>query len=96
MLTIWIVWWISDEGDSPEITVFTEAQKAQECWLAHVHKAFECDIDEYHIYPETVQPIDYKMCSDALLKIWMENILTDGEYTRIMDRLNKAHKDQII
>ena len=40
--------------------------------------------------------IQYSDCADALLKLWMENIITDGEYNRIMDRLNKAHKDGVI
>ena len=40
--------------------------------------------------------IRYSDCADALLKLWMENIITDGEYNRIMDRLNKAHKEGII
>ena len=38
-----------------------------------------------------VKPISYKHCADAMLKMWMEGILTDGEYYRIMDKLNKAH-----
>ena len=42
---------------------------------------------------ENVKPIDYQDCANAMLKMWMENILTDGEYNRIMDRLNKAHTD---
>ena len=33
---------------------------------------------------------EYREYADILLKIWMENILTDGEYNRIMDKLN-AH-----
>ncbi len=37
-----------------------------------------------------VRPIDYQDCSDALLKMWMDNVVTDGEYWRIMDKLN-AH-----
>lgn len=37
------------------------------------------------------KPIDYKDCADAMLKMWMENILSDGEYNRIMDKLNNAH-----
>lgn len=40
---------------------------------------------------EKVQPIDYKTCADSMLKMWMENVLTDGEYNKIMDKLNKAH-----
>ena len=42
---------------------------------------------------DEVKPIDYQTCADAMLKMWMENVLTDGEYNRIMDKLNKAHKD---
>lgn len=40
---------------------------------------------------EDVKPIDYKMCADAMLKMWMENVLMDNEYNKIMDKLNKAH-----
>lgn len=43
-----------------------------------------------------VKPIDYKQCADAMLMLWIDNILTDGEYNRIMDKLNKAHKDGLI
>ena len=40
--------------------------------------------------------IKYSDCADALLKLWIEDIITDGEYNRIMDRLNKAYKDGVI
>lgn len=33
---------------------------------------------------------DYTYCANAMLAMWMDNILTDGEYSRIMDKLN-AH-----
>lgn len=36
------------------------------------------------------KPIDYKTESDVLLKLWMDKIITDGEYNKIMERLNKA------
>ena len=29
--------------------------------------------------------ITYQDCADAMLKMWIENVLTDGEYNRIMD-----------
>ena len=32
--------------------------------------------------------ITYQMCADALLKMWMDGVLTDGEYNHIMDKLN--------
>ena len=33
--------------------------------------------------------IGYDDCSNALLKMWMDNVLTDGDYYRIADKLNK-------
>ena len=33
--------------------------------------------------------IGYDDCSNALLKMWMDNVLTDGEYYRIADKLNE-------
>ena len=38
---------------------------------------------------ECKEVITYKDCSDAMLKMWIENVLTDGEYNRIMDKLNE-------
>ncbi len=35
-----------------------------------------------------IKPIGYIECSDAMLKMWMDNVLTDGEYYRITDKLN--------
>lgn len=32
--------------------------------------------------------IDYYYCSNAMLKMWIDNVLTDGEYNKIMDKLN--------
>lgn len=41
----------------------------------------------------TIQPepheIGYDDCANALLKMWMDDVLTDGEYYRIADKLNK-------
>jgi hypothetical protein len=39
------------------------------------------------LQPE-IKPIGYRECSDTMLKMWMDNVLTDGEYYRIMDKLN--------
>lgn len=37
-------------------------------------------------------PITYKNCSNALLMMWMDNVLTDDEYNSIMDKLNLKKK----
>lgn len=36
----------------------------------------------------SLMKISYQMCADALLKMWMDDVLTDGEYNHIMDKLN--------
>ncbi len=37
-----------------------------------------------------IKPIEYRDCAYAMLKMWMDDVVTDGEYARIMDKLN-AH-----
>lgn len=37
------------------------------------------------------KPISYMECANAMLKMWIDNVLTDGEYHRIMDKLNSKH-----
>lgn len=37
-----------------------------------------------------IKPIGYRDCANAMMRMWMDNVITDGEYNRIMDRLN-AH-----
>ena len=31
----------------------------------------------------------YKDCADAMLMLWVEHIITNGQYRKIMDRLNE-------
>lgn len=39
------------------------------------------------VQPET-KPIGYQECANAMLKMWVDYVVTDGEYSRIMDKLN--------
>lgn len=32
---------------------------------------------------------DYKEYAYILIKLWIDNLITDGEYNRIMDRVNE-------
>lgn len=41
--------------------------------------------------PSAVKPIGYLDCSNALLKMWTENVLTDGEYYRIHEKLDASN-----
>lgn len=43
--------------------------------------------------PPERHEIGYSECANAMLKMWIDNILTDGEYSRIMDKLN-AHWEE--
>ena len=53
-------------------------------------EAFEDEINaEPSVQPEQHE-IGYSECADAMLKMWIDNVLTDGEYNRSMDKLN-AH-----
>ena len=43
------------------------------------------------VQPE-VKQISYTDCANAMLMMWMDKVLTDGEYNRIMDKLNEHEK----
>ena len=40
------------------------------------------------------QRITYKQCSDVLLKLWIDKIISDSEYYKIMDKINKCKKEE--
>ena len=42
-----------------------------------------------------IKPINYRDCSNAMLKMWMYNVVTDGEYYRIMDKLYKHETERL-
>ncbi|MBQ6482735.1 MAG: hypothetical protein IJI45_16625 [Anaerolineaceae bacterium] len=51
---------------------------------------FECD--RVHCHKGTqppIKPVDYRDCAMAMMRMWMDNVVKDGEYYRIMDKLNK-------
>ncbi len=35
----------------------------------------------------------YKECCEAMLRLWMDHVISDAEYYRIMGRLNKHIKN---
>ncbi len=52
--------------------------------------AIEC-LEELPSAQPEVKEIGYAECANAMLKMWIDNVLTDGEYNRVMDRLNAHH-----
>ena len=43
------------------------------------------------VVPREPQEIGYDQCTIAILKMWMDNVITDGEYNRIVNKLNKYY-----
>lgn len=58
-------------------------------WDGHTEKDVTRLLSLPSAQPE-IKPIEYRDCANAMLKMWMDNVVTDGEYNRIMDKLN-AH-----
>ena len=53
-----------------------------------ITESFCKDIDEQPTIQPEPHEIGYDGCANALLKMWMDNVLTDGEYYRIANKLN--------
>ena len=51
---IWVVWWMCEPGDTPGMEVFTDHDEAYACWRKHYEYAYECDMEQYTIYPKEV------------------------------------------
>lgn len=52
-------------------------------------EVYDIEYDPKSAQPE-IKPIEYRDCANAMLRMWMDNVVTDGEYNRIMNKLN-AH-----
>ena len=59
-------------------------------WWNHREELFGNSEQLPSARPE-VKEIGYAECANAMLKMWIDNVLTDGEYNRIMDKLNAHH-----
>ena len=57
-------------------------------------KTAEWVLEELPPAQPEVKPIDYRDCADAMLMMWMWNVLTDSEYYRIMDKLNRHETER--
>lgn len=80
----------------PERTSVSEWQKdfREYMGMLNIPRDDYNGIMEYINEVPSAQPeqhgIGYSECASAMLKMWIDNVLTDGEYNRIMDKLN-AH-----
>lgn len=62
----------------------TECHKAIRIALGMLRK----DLRKLPSAQPEIKPIGYQECANAMLKMWIDNVVTDGEYSRIMDKLN--------
>lgn len=79
------------------IDTLTELRKntvASDSFRLGIYYAIE-EIKELPFAQLDSQEIGYWECSNALLKMWIDNVLTDGEYYRIADKLNTYWKEKI-
>lgn len=53
LVNIWIVWWMTDPWDSPEICVFSDEQEAQTCLNNH-KGTFKSGSNKYRVYCESM------------------------------------------
>lgn len=62
-------------------------QHEGENWMVGLIMARDAIDEQPTIQPEPHE-IGYDDCANALLKMWMDDVLTDGEYYRIANKLN--------
>lgn len=55
-----------------------------------IHLCEEAVMYQPSAQPEA-KPISYADCANATMMMWIDKVLTDGEYKKIMDKLN-AHE----
>lgn len=63
-------------------------------WGLGVIESLMSDMKELPSAEPEIKPISYADCSNAMLKMWIDNVLTDGEYNKIMDKLNAKHRGE--
>ena len=60
-------------------STFEDASELLKTWLD--------EVPSIDAVPE-IKPIEYRDCANAMLIMWMDGVVTDREYNRIMDKLN--------
>lgn len=63
---------------SPGESVRTESVRATIEHMPTIHPGLR----------ESQHEIGQSECTNAMLKMWLDNVVTDGEYFRIMEKLN--------
>ena len=61
-----------------------EYRRADFCPIIEIDES--CEIN--------TKPISYQDCANAMLMMWMDDVITDGEYNKIMNKLNAHYKNK--
>lgn len=75
--------------DSPN--TFSKLPYSEKCRVDELDTAIATLVNLPSAQPE-VKKISYTDCANAMLMMLMDEVLTDGEYNRIMDKLNEHEK----
>ena len=74
---------------------FPEPEDMRNPYKALVHiTGIWAEIDNAPTIEPEIKPVDYRDCANAMLRMWMDNVITDGEYNRIMNKLNAFWEDE--
>ena len=76
--------WCNECPGFEKYDCFKLSDKTRKEWTEKIIKALPSARPE-------VKEISYTDCANAMLMMWIDKVLTDGEYNRIMDKLN-AHE----
>ena len=82
-------------GDEKTLREYVIKHSLENGWTGGVLQALDAVKELSPAQPEQ-QEISYKDCADATLKMWIDNVLTDWEYNRIMNRLNAYWRERKI
>lgn len=83
------------DADELQLAIVEEGQanRRKKYTIGDIWELTGAEIREVINSQPTIQPesheIGYDDCSNALLKMWMDNVLTDKEYFRIANKLNE-------
>jgi len=75
--------------DADALKDYIDAQEGRPFIGCTIGEALKIMTDEQPTIQPEPHEIGYDDCANALLKMWMDNVLTDGDYYRIADKLNK-------
>ena len=66
---------------------------AADCWYGREYYTEEQAAEIWNKRTREINPISYTDCANAMMMMWIDKVVTNGEYNRIMDKLNAKYKE---